>query len=76
MGWMHYPGPFLNWDSRLLLLRDFSALFKSGCWLAQFADECAVTFLCCFYFSSFNDCILKLSQINNPLLNTETVYCV
>lgn len=48
---------------------------KSGCWLAQFGDECAVTFLCYFYFSSFNDCILKWSQ-TTLLLNTETVYCV
>ena len=30
MEWMHLPGHFLAWDSRLLLTRDFPALFNSG----------------------------------------------
>ena len=36
---------------------------KSARWLAQFCDVCAVTFLYCFYFSSFIDCILQLSPL-------------
>ena len=33
----HLPGLFPNWDSKLLLMWNFSALFKSGCRsLAQF----------------------------------------
>ena len=54
------PSPTESPD--LLLRRDCPALFKSGCWSAQFGDVCAVTFLYCFHLSSFNDCILKLSQ--------------
>ena len=60
MGWPHYLGPFPNWDSRLLLTRDFPALFKSGCRSAQFGDIYAVI----FSIVSFNDYILKLSQIS------------
>ena len=52
MGWTHFPGPFPKWDSRLLLMRDFLGLFKPGCWLAQFGDICAFTFLYSFLFSS------------------------
>ena len=29
MEWTHCPGPFPNWDSRLLLMKHFPALFKS-----------------------------------------------
>ena len=29
MGWAYSPGPLPNWDSTLLLMRDFPALFKS-----------------------------------------------
>ena len=36
---------------------------KSARWLPQFCDVCAVTFLYCFYFSSFIDCILKLTPL-------------
>ena len=51
MGWTHCPGSFPKWDSRLLLMRDFLGLFKPGCWLAQFGDICAFTFLYSFQFS-------------------------
>ena len=40
-----------------------STVLKSGCRSAQFGDVCAVTLFYCFHFSSFNDCMLKLSQI-------------
>ena len=60
----YYLGLFPNKDSRLLLMRAFPALFKSGYrMLAQVGDVYAVTSLYCFYFFSFNDCILRLSQI-------------
>ena len=36
---------------------------KSARWLPQFCDVCAATFLYCFYFSSFIDCILKLTPL-------------
>ena len=65
MGWTHCPGPFPYWDSKLLLMTDFPALFKSGYRSAQFGDVYAVIFLYCFYLSSFNYYILKLSQMTS-----------
>ena len=56
-------GPFPSWDSKLLLTRDLPSLFKSGYRLAQLGDAYAITRLYYFYFFSFNDCILKSSQI-------------
>ena len=59
MWWIYCPGLFPNWDSRLLLMRDFPVLYKSGYRsLAQFGDVYAVTSLYYLYFCSFNDCIL------------------
>ena len=37
--------------------------FKSGCRTVQLGDVCEITFLCCFYFLSFNDSILKLGKL-------------
>ena len=68
MGWMHCLRPFPKWDSRLVWTRDFPALFKSGYWMAEFEDVCAVTFLYCLYISSFNNCILKLSWASQVAL--------
>ena len=39
-----------------------SMLFKYGYCLAKFGDICAVTLFYCFYFTSFDDYILKISQ--------------
>ena len=62
MGWMH-PGVPPNWNSRLLLMRDFPVLSLDVRHRNLVMYVWAVTFLSCFYLSSFNDCILKLSQI-------------
>ena len=61
VGWIYHQGPFPNLDSKLLLKKDLTALFKSGCRSAPFGDIYAVTFLYCFF--SFNACVLKLSKI-------------
>ena len=34
-----------SFPKRLLLTRDFPALFKSGCWSAQLGDVCAVVLM-------------------------------
>ena len=47
---------FSHMGLHMLLPRDLPALFKSGCGSAPCGDVCAVTFLYCFYFSSFNAC--------------------
>ena len=52
-----------NWDSKLLLMREFPVLFNSDCWLAKCGDICAVISLYCFYVFSFNDCILKSNNL-------------
>ena len=69
MGWMHCLRPFPKWDSRLVWTRDFPALFKSGYWMAEFEDVCAVTFLYCLYISSFNNCISCLWDLFLILLS-------
>ena len=49
---------------QMLLMRNFPAIFKSGCRLsAQFGNVYAFASIYCFYLFSFNDYILKWNQI-------------
>ena len=58
------PGTLSQERLQIAMTWDFPALLKSGCrLLAPSGDVYAVTSLYCFHFLSFNDCILKLSQI-------------
>ena len=70
MGWTHCPGPCPKWDSRLLLMRDFLGLFKPGCWLAQFGDVCAFTFLHCFFSFEFSCSAVSKSLLPHGLQHT------
>ena len=55
------PGILSQLGARLTL-RDFPGMEKSGCRLGtHLGDVCALTPLCCFYFFSFETCMLKLS---------------
>ena len=56
------PGTFSQLGLQIVVNKGLPRA-KSSCWLAQFCDAYAVTFFCCFYFSSFIDCILKLSPL-------------
>ena len=66
------PRTLSQLELQIAVTWDFPALFKSGYRSAQFGDVNTVTSLYCFYFFSFNNCILKLS--NNLLWKIEIVY--
>ena len=57
------PGTLSQLELRIAVIQDFPMLLKSRYRLAQFGDVYIVTSLYCFYFFSFNECMLKLSQI-------------
>ena len=61
---MHCLGSFPNWDSIAVYKGLPSNVQKSGCRLsAQFGNVYATAAIYCFYLFTFNDYILKWSQI-------------
>ena len=61
---MHCLGSFPNWDSTAVYKGLPSNVQKSGCRLsAQFGNVYAPAAIYCFYLFTFNDYILKWSQI-------------
>ena len=47
--WTHCLEPFPSWDSRLLLISDFSVMFKPKYRQPKFHKVCAVTLFYCFF---------------------------